>query len=66
MKILRSCVTCQKCFAPPCGQTMFDLPADRTTAYHPPFTFVGVDLLGPILVKVGRSNIKGTDVYSRV
>ena len=27
-------------------------------ADHPPFTFVGVDLFGPLLVKQGRSELK--------
>ena len=37
---------------------MANLPEDRVTANKPPFTFVGVDFLGPFIVKRGRSEVK--------
>ena len=37
---------------------MANLPEERLIADHPPFTFVGVDLFGPLLVKQGRSQLK--------
>ena len=56
--IERQCITCRKCFEPPCKQLMADLPFDRVTPDMPPFTFVGVHFFGPILVKIGRSEVK--------
>ena len=35
-----------------------DLPPGRVTSDKPPFTFVGIDCLGPFLVKSGRSLVK--------
>ena len=35
-----------------------DLPRDRTEAYEPPFTSVGMDYFGPFEVKQGRSCVK--------
>ena len=57
-QIQRQCITCRKGFEPPCKQLMADLPFDRVTPDMPPFTFVGVDFFGPILVKIGRSEVK--------
>ena len=37
---------------------MADLPIDRVTPGKPPFSFVGVDFFGPILIKQGRSERK--------
>ena len=37
---------------------MADLPVERCTPGRPPFSFVGVDLFGPFLVKLGRSEVK--------
>ena len=57
-QIKRQCITCRKCFEPPCVQLMADLPFDRVTPDMPPSNFVGVDFFGPILVKIGRSEVK--------
>ena len=40
---------------------MADLPRDRTEAYEPPFTSVGIDYFGPFEVKQGRSRVKRWD-----
>jgi len=57
-RILSKCVTCRRLTAR-CGeQRMEDLPSDRVTADKPPFTFVGVDLFGPFLIRRGRSEVK--------
>ena len=37
---------------------MADLPLQGITPGQPPFTFIGVDLFGPFLVKKGRSVTK--------
>ena len=41
---------------------MADLPKDRVTPNEPPFTYVGVDYFGPLVVKRARSE----SVYSHV
>ena len=37
---------------------MADLPADRVSAGKPPFSYTGVDLFGPILIRRGCSQVK--------
>ncbi|XP_053686196.1 uncharacterized protein LOC128735732 [Sabethes cyaneus] len=37
---------------------MAPLPKVRVTPFVRPFTFVGLDYFGPVLVKMGRSNVK--------
>lgn len=37
---------------------MADLPLSRMTPDLPPFTYTGLDYLGPIEVKRGRSRVK--------
>ena len=39
-------------------QVMGPLPRARLEAYHPPFTFTGVDLFGPLTVQWGRGTAK--------
>ena len=57
-RLLKSCFACKRRHAPPATQKMADLPSCRLQSDHPPFTFVGVDLVGPMLVKLGRSEVK--------
>ena len=56
--VLNNCVTCRRIVARRGEQKMSDLPPDRITSEKPPFTFVGVDLFGPFVVKRGRSEMK--------
>ena len=39
-------------------QKMASLPEDRVTPSKPPFTYVGVDLFGPFIVRRGRTTAK--------
>ena len=55
---LGRCFSCKRMRAQPSVQVMADLPPDRIRPGEPPFTNVGVDYFGPILVKVGRSQVK--------
>jgi hypothetical protein len=57
-KILSSCMHCKARRAQPLCQRMANLPSDRVTAGQPPFTFSGVDLFGPFVVKRGRTDLK--------
>jgi len=57
-KVLNKCVTCRRIAARRGEQKMADLLSDRVTPEKPPFTFVGVDLFGPFMVKRGRSLVK--------
>ena len=55
--IKRNCFTCKKLYGKPMNQKMAHLPPDRTISQNP-FSYVGIDLFGPFLVKVGRSQVK--------
>ena len=57
-KVVRSCMTCKKQRAATMEQMMSTLPAFRTTAYEPCFTYTGVYYFGPLNVKKGRSVVK--------
>ena len=57
-KTIRSCIKCQRMNAKPLEQSMGLLPRARLEAYHPPFTFTGVDLFEPLTVKWGRRSAK--------
>ncbi|XP_062702828.1 uncharacterized protein LOC134285654 [Aedes albopictus] len=57
-EVADSCMTCRIRRAVPNPPPMAPLPKVRVTPYVRPFTFVGVDYFGPVLVKVGRSNVK--------
>ena len=57
-KIIRSCIKCRRMNAKPMQQFMGSLPGARLEAYHPPFSFTGVVLFGPLTVKWGRGTAK--------
>ena len=42
---------------------MFDLPAARLQIHEPPFSHVGTDYFGPLVVKVKRSECKRYDCF---
>ncbi|VDI06964.1 Hypothetical predicted protein [Mytilus galloprovincialis] len=55
--LLFKCVTCRKLRSQTQVQKMADLPVDRLETV-PPFTYCGVDLFGPWLIKEGRKELK--------
>ncbi|XP_058816184.1 uncharacterized protein LOC131679471 [Topomyia yanbarensis] len=57
-KIVKKCMWCRVYRAKPIEPRMAPLPQVRVTPYVRPFTFVGLDYFGPLLVKRGRSNHK--------
>ncbi|XP_058827890.1 uncharacterized protein LOC131687819 [Topomyia yanbarensis] len=57
-EVIRSCVWCKVFKARPTVPPMAPLPKVRLTPFIRPFTFVGSDYFGPVLVKLGRSNVK--------
>lgn len=57
-KVISKCVVCKRFRGMASEQKMADLPLERITPDHPPFTNVGVDYFGPIEVKRGRTNVK--------
>jgi hypothetical protein len=57
-RVLQKCFTCRRNSAQPATQLMADLPSCRLQADHPPFTYLGVDLFGPIIIKRGRTEYK--------
>jgi hypothetical protein len=57
-RVLADCIDCRRRQAKIGEQKMASLPPDRVKSNQPPFTSVGVDFFGPILVKRGRSQVK--------
>ena len=57
-KIKRRCCVCRRLYGSPMFQKMANLPPERCLPDHPPFTNTGVDLFGPLHVKLGRSDVK--------
>ncbi|XDV29327.1 hypothetical protein PO909_032464 [Leuciscus waleckii] len=57
-KIRSECVFCRRLHSNLGEQKMADLPKERITPDLPPFTFVGTDFFGSIIVKRGRSEVK--------
>ena len=51
----QSCMTCKRINKPMCQQMMADLPDFRKTAL-PPFSHVGLDYAGPLLIKPRRDS----------
>ena len=57
-KVKRDCVTCKRLYAYPMTQQMADLPPERCVPGQPAFAYVGLDLFGPLYVKLGRAEVK--------
>ena len=57
-RVIGKCVKCRFWNARPCEQIMAPLPIARVSPCLPPFSSVGVDYFGPILVKSRRSQVK--------
>ena len=56
--VLSKCVKCREIRGQALTEKMANLLEERLIANHSPFTFLGVDLFGPLLVKQGRSELK--------
>ena len=54
----RTCATWKKLYGVGSNQKMADLPPERYEPGKPAFSYVGVDLYGPIYVTLGRSEVK--------
>lgn len=57
-KVITRCIQCKRQSSPLCSQQMAPLLKEQITADKPPFTYVGVDYFGPLIVKSGRSHVK--------
>ncbi|XP_068738151.1 uncharacterized protein, partial [Montipora capricornis] len=57
-RVLGKCLKCRFWNSSPCDQIMAQLPCLRVSPFSPPFSSVGVDFFGPILVKEKRSHAK--------
>ncbi|XP_058456561.1 uncharacterized protein LOC131433958 [Malaya genurostris] len=58
MKVAKKCTWCHVMKAVPRSPAMAPLPEMRLSAFVRPFTYVGLDYFGPVLVKAGRNNVK--------
>ncbi|XP_062713361.1 uncharacterized protein LOC134290277 [Aedes albopictus] len=56
--VRRNCQYCKNLQAKPQPPMMADLPQSRLATFSRPFTYMGVDYFGPILVSVGRHSEK--------
>lgn len=57
-KVITECGFCRRYNGRAMEQKMADLPRERILPDHPPFTNVGVDYFGPIVVSKGRGTAK--------
>ena len=55
--LIAKCIICRHLSRSICQQKMADLPRERLSQ-EPPFTYCGIDMLGPILVNEGRKEMK--------
>ena len=57
-RVIGRCLKSQRRNAKPREQFMANLPKSRVHPDQPPFTYVGIDYFGPLLVKQGRARVK--------
>ncbi|XP_065081034.1 uncharacterized protein LOC135703683 [Ochlerotatus camptorhynchus] len=57
-KVSKTCMICRLRKAMPSPPAMSPLPKARLQPFVRPFTYVGLDYFGPVMVKVGRSQVK--------
>ena len=57
-RVLSECVTCKRIHSRTQNQIMAELPPARFQIKEAPFSHTGVDLFGPFVTKVKRSNVK--------
>jgi len=57
-RVLSNCVVCRRHKAPLEHQQMAPVWDVQVEKDDPPFTHIGIDLFGPLLVKQGRSTVK--------
>ncbi|XP_055614645.1 uncharacterized protein LOC129760976 [Uranotaenia lowii] len=57
-QVIKRCQYCRVYKTRPQVPRMAPLPTARLASYTRPFTYVGLDLFGPISVKIGRSSTK--------
>ena len=57
-RVLNKCFQYKKLGAPRGEQLMANLPKERLMSREPPFTYVDVDYLGPLVVRQVLSNVK--------
>ena len=55
--VIHNCFHCKRLHGRPQAQIMADLPEVRVKS-APPFSYVGVDIFGPFVVKEGRKSVK--------
>lgn len=57
-KVIKGCIMCKRQHAPLCTQQMAPLLEEQMTPDKAPFSFVGIDYFGPLIVKAGRKHLK--------
>ena len=56
------CVTCKRLRGQPLGQIMGQIPTLRVAAGFPAFNNTGIDLFGPLQLRIGRKTLKEVQV----
>ncbi|XP_055613361.1 uncharacterized protein LOC129759847 [Uranotaenia lowii] len=57
-RVTRRCQSCKVYKSEPQTPRMAPLPEARMASFTRPFSYVGLDLFGPVFVKIGRSSVK--------